>query len=209
MLLGVQKPSDSLASSFALTGVRQDEAVCKNRLFFTFCLRLMNLFRGRWRTGLYTLFKYCMCWRNTNSTKHGPGHWTNKADLQGGIRCAHKQQRGRRRLAAILSFPLLKTTPLYPSTHTGIQITFAYFSTSECLLCAELRWQGLKVEQDYWEWCRYEFSWEHLCLHFCFHQLWSLQFCGSVVDVCIECNVNLSVFKTDPTSADKPQHLTA
>lgn len=41
-----------------------------------------------------------------------------------------------------------------------------------------------------------------MCLYkesnFCFHQLCSLQFCGLVVDICIECNVNLSVFKTDP-----------
>lgn len=118
MPLSVLNPAESLESGFALIGVHEDEAVCKNRLFLTFCLQLMNLFKGRWRTGLYTLFKYCMCSSNSNRTKHGTGQWTNKADLQGGIRYVHKQQCGRRRLAAILSFPLLKTTPLYPSTDT-------------------------------------------------------------------------------------------
>lgn len=100
----------------------------------------MNLFKGRWQTGLYThtLFKSFVCLRNSNGTKHGPGHWTNKADLLGGMRYTHKQQRGRCRLAAILSFPLLKTTHLYLSIYTGIQVTFAYFSMSESLLHAEL-----------------------------------------------------------------------
>lgn len=58
MLLSVKKPTEPLASGFALIGVHQDEAACKNRLFLTFCLQLMNLFKGRWQTGLYTLFKY-------------------------------------------------------------------------------------------------------------------------------------------------------
>ncbi len=150
MPLSVHTTPESLASGFALVGVHKDEVVCKNRLFFTFCLLLMNLFKGRWRTGLYTLTHssspVCV-WEI--QTAPNTGLDTEQIKLTYKVACAtHKQQCGHCRLAAILSFPLLKTTPLYLSTYTGFKLRLHIFPCLSLHLRHTIC-RGLKTKREY------------------------------------------------------------